>query len=96
LVFLACFNSAVLLFEFATAKTAQMVREAADLQALAAERGDPCLDPSAHPDLLVMPQLTPQLYYVAVDRYGDPVAGLPVRDQADFNAARANVRKAGC
>jgi hypothetical protein len=43
-----------------------------------------------------MPQLTPQLYYGAVDRYGDPVAGLPVRDQGDFNAARANVRKAGC
>lgn len=96
LVFLACFNSAVLLFAFAAARTVQMEREAADLQALAAERGDICLIPGVSPDPLVMPQLTPALYYHAVDHYGDPVAGLQRRDQADFNAARANVRRAGC
>jgi len=95
-LFLACFNSAVLLFEFSVAKTAQMERAVADLQALAAERGDPCLDPNGHSDLLVMPQVTARLYYRAVDRYGDPVAGIPVRDQSDFEAARANLRKAGC
>ncbi|HKB18429.1 MAG TPA: hypothetical protein VKF28_05295 [Candidatus Dormibacteraeota bacterium] len=95
-LFLAGFNSAVLLFEFTVAKTAQMERAAADLQALAAERGDPCLDPSGYADPLVMPQVTPPLYYRAVDRYGDPVAGLPVHDKADFEAARANLRKAAC
>jgi len=95
-LFLACFNSAVLLFEFSVAKTAQMERAVADLQALAAERGDPCLDPDGHSDLLVMPQVTARLYYRAVDRYGDPVAGIPVHDQSDFEAARANLRKAGC
>ena len=45
---------------------------------------------------LVMPQVTPPAYYRAVDRYGDPVAGLPVRDKGDFEAARAHLRKAGC
>ena len=95
-LFLACFNSAVLLFEFSVAKTAQMERAVADLQALAAERGDPCLDPDGHSDLLVMPQVTARLYYRAVDLYGDPVAGIPVHDQSDFEAARANLRKAGC
>jgi hypothetical protein len=96
LLFLACFNSAVLLFEFAAAKTAQMERERADLQALNAERGDICLDPNAHPDLLVMPQLTARLYYLAVDLYGRPDATLPVRDRADFEAAKASLRRAGC
>ena len=47
-------------------------------------------------DLLVMPQVTARLYYRAVDLYGDPVAGIPVHDQSDFEAARANLRKAGC
>jgi hypothetical protein len=95
-LFLACFNSGILLFEFAAAKTLQMQRQVADLQALAAERGDPCLDPTAHADLLVMPQVTPPAYYRAIDRYGDPVAGLQVRDKADFEAARAHLRKPGC
>ena len=95
-LFLACFNSGVLLFAYATAKSQQMERQVADLQALAAERADPCLDGTAHADLLVMPQLTPPAYYRAVGRYGDPVAGLPVRDKADFEAARAKLRKAGC
>jgi len=95
-LFLACFNSAVLLFAYASAKAQQMEREVADLQALAAERGDPCLDPAAYADRLVMPQLTPPAYYRAVERFGDPVSGLPVRDKADFEAARARLRKAGC
>ena len=46
--------------------------------------------------LLVVPQLTPSAYYRAVARYGDPVAGLPVRDKADFEAARAKLHRAGC
>ena len=96
LMFLACFNSAGLLFAYATAKSQQMERQVADLQALAAERGDPCLDLTAHADLLVVPQLTPSAYYRAVARYGDPVAGLPVRDKADFEAARAKLHRAGC
>jgi hypothetical protein len=96
-LFLACFNSGVLLFTFAAAKTVQMQRQVADLQALAAERGDPCLNPSAAVDLLVMPQLTsPTLYYRAVDRYGDPAGSLPVVDQSDFDQARANLRTVGC
>ncbi len=95
-LFLACFNSSILLFEFAAAKTLQMERAVADLQALAAERGDPCLDPSGHADLLVMPDVLPPAYYRAVDRFGDPIAGLPVRDRVDFEAARANLRKAAC
>jgi hypothetical protein len=95
LLFLACFNSAVLLFEFAAARTVQMEREQADLQALAAERSDPCLDPDAHPDLLVMPQLTARLYYVALEHYADP-GSAGARDQADFDAARAALRRANC
>ncbi|OLB93083.1 MAG: hypothetical protein AUI15_19335 [Actinobacteria bacterium 13_2_20CM_2_66_6] len=95
-LFLACFNSGILLFEFTAAKTVQMQRQVADLQAMAAERSDPCLDRGAHADPLVMPQVTPPAYYRAVDRYGDPVAGLPVRDKGDFEAARAHLRKAGC
>src|SRR4029077_5400649 len=56
-VFLACFNSGVLLYAYSAAKTEQMLREAADLQALGAERGDTCLDPKAAVDPLVMPQV---------------------------------------
>src|SRR5205807_1270476 len=41
-VFLACFNSGALLFEFAAAKTAQMQREGADLQALDYARDTAC------------------------------------------------------
>jgi hypothetical protein len=96
LAFLACFNSAVVLVEFASAKTLQMQRAVADLQALAAARDDPCLDATAKVDLLVMPDVLPPAYYRAIDRYGDPVAGKPVRDKGDFDVARANLRKAGC
>jgi len=96
-LFLACFASAVLLFSFAAAKGAQMQREVADLQALASERSDPCLSPSGTADALVMPQVNdPATYYRATDRYGDPVAGLPVADRADFDRARHNLARAGC
>jgi hypothetical protein len=96
-LFLACFNSGVLLFTYAAGKTVQMQRQVADLQALAAQRGDPCLNPNGAVDLLVMPQVRiPALYYRAVDRYGDPVASLPVVDQADFDRARANLPTPGC
>jgi hypothetical protein len=95
-LFLASFNNAVVLYEFGLAKTVQMQRAVADLQALAVERTDPCLDETGKVDLLVMPEVLPSAYYRAVDRYGDPVAGVPVQDRADFEAARANLRKAGC
>jgi len=97
LLFIACFNSAALLFELGTAKAAQMQRQMADLQALAAERSDPCLNPGGAVDPLVMPDETnPALYYRAIDRYGDPAAGFSVSDRASFDQARANLRKAGC
>jgi hypothetical protein len=96
-LFLACFNSSVLLFTYAVAKGAQMQRETADLQALAAERSDPCLDPGARVDALVMPQVDrPAAYYRATDRYGNPVAGQAITDRADFDRARANLQRAGC
>jgi hypothetical protein len=96
-LFLACFNSGVILFEFAAAKTVQMQRQIADLQALAAERSDPCLDPNGAVDPLVMPvETSPAVYYRAIDRYGDPSAGLPIVDQADFATARANLQTLGC
>ena len=96
-LFLACFNSGVLLFEFTAAKAIQMQRQVADLQALAAVRSDPCLDPNGAVDPLVMPVETiPALYYRAVDRYGDPAASLPVVDKTDFDQARANLLKPGC
>jgi hypothetical protein len=96
-LFLACFNSGVLLFAYAAAKTAQMERQVADLQALAAVRGDRCLDPNGAADLLVMPvETNPAHYYRAVDRYGDPAASMPVVDRPDFDKARANLLTPGC
>jgi hypothetical protein len=95
-VFLACFNSGVLLYAYSAAKTEQMLREAADLQALAVERNDPCLNPNGAVDSLVMPQVTsPAAYYRAVQRYGDPAAGAAVRGP-DFERARANLLQPGC
>jgi hypothetical protein len=96
-LFLACFSSALLLFTFAAAKGAQMQRAVADLQALASERSDPCLSPDGTADALVMPQVDhPATYYRATDRYGDPVAGQPVTDRADFDRARLNLVRPGC
>jgi hypothetical protein len=96
-VFLACFSSSVLLYSWALAKTVQMQREAADLQALAAVRGNPCLDPNGVVDQLVMPQVTsPAAYYRAVDRYGDPASGTSQAQGSDFDRARTNLLKPGC
>jgi hypothetical protein len=96
-LFLACFSSAVLLLSFAAAKGAQMQRAVADLQALAFERSDPCLSSRASVDAFVMPQVTdPAAYYRATDRYGDPVAGQPVTDRADYDRARRNLVRPGC
>jgi hypothetical protein len=96
-LFLACFNSALLLFTFSAAKGVQMQRQVADLQALASERSDPCLNPDATADALVMPQVNdPAVYYRATDRYGDPVAGIPVTDRFDFDRARRNLIRPGC
>ena len=95
--FLACFNSAVLLLSFGLARTVLMERQVADFYALAAERGDPCLDPNGAVDLFVMPVETqPSLYYRAVDLYGDPIAGMPLTDHASYAAGVARLRKAGC
>jgi hypothetical protein len=96
-LFLACFSSSVLLFSFASAKGVQMQREAADLQALAAERSDPCLNPDASVDKLVMPQVDrPAAYYRATDHYGDPVAGEAVGVRGYFDRARNNLMRPGC
>ncbi len=96
-LFLACFNSSVLLSAYAFAKSAQMGREVADFQALAAERGDPCLRPNAAVDPLLIPPLTDALvYYRAIDRYGDPSAGLPITDHVDFDRARSNLVSGSC
>src|SRR5260370_2087515 len=96
-VVLACFNSGVRLYAASAAQTEQMLRQAADLQALAAERTDPCLNPNGVVDPLVMPQVTsPAAYYRAVDLYGDPVAGMPAIRGADFDKAGGNLVKPGC
>jgi hypothetical protein len=96
-LFLACFNSSVLLVEWATAKAQLMQREIADLQALAVERADPCLNPAGFADRLVMPQVDkPPVYYRAADRYGDPTAGLSITDRADFDRARRNLVRSDC
>jgi hypothetical protein len=96
-LFLACFSSGVLLFEYAVAKGVQMQREMADLQALSAERSDPCLNPGAQVDPLVMPQVNrPPVYYRAVDRYGDPAASPPVVDRAAYQTARLRLVRPGC
>jgi hypothetical protein len=94
IVFLATFNSAVVLVEYTAAKTVQMQRQVADLQAYASARSDGCVQPNTLADPLVMPYAgTPAAYYRAVDRYGDPVAGLAVTDKADYEVARRNL---GC
>ena len=96
-LFLACFNSSVLLWAYGTAKAELMQREVADLQALAAERSNPCLDPAGFADRLVMPQVnTPARYYRSVDRYGDPAAGRPVTHRKDFDRARSNLTRSDC
>ena len=96
-VFLACFNSGALLFEFAAAKTAQMQREGADLQALDYARDTACASAPQGVDPLVMPQVTSaDLYYRAVDRYGDPAPPLPVTDFEDYRRALVNLQRPPC
>jgi hypothetical protein len=94
--FLAVFNNAVVLYEFGVAKTVQMQRATADLQALATMRNDPCLDPSAQVDPGVMPDVRPAVYYRAVDRYGEPAPPKRVAGGADYDNAVRNIRKPGC
>lgn len=95
--FLICFNSAVLLVAFATARIVVMERQVADYYALAAERNDPCLDPHGAVDLLVMPVETePAPYYRAIDRYGDPAAGRPLDDRGAYESGIQRLRKPGC
>ena len=96
-LYLACFSSAVLFYSFAIARPFVMERQVADYYALAAERNDACLNPSAPVDRLVMPSVTrPELYYRAVDLFGDPRDGLALHDRASYEAAVANLRKPGC
>jgi hypothetical protein len=96
-LFLACFNSGVLLWAYGTAKAELMQREVADLQALAAERSNPCLDPAGFADRLVMPQvINPAHYYRAIDRFGDPVASRPVTRRGDFDRAKGNLTRSDC
>jgi len=96
-VFLACFNSGAVLVEYAAAKSAQMQRVVADLDALNEMRGDPCLDPNGQVDPLVMPyEGSPALYYRAVDRYGNPGTPPPPGDQEDFAGALLRLRKPNC
>ena len=96
-IFLAWFSSSALLYTFVTAKTLQMQQQVADLQALAAVRGNPCLNPAGAVDPLVMPpETSPAIYYRAIDLYGDPSASLPLVDRADFDRARANLLTPGC
>jgi hypothetical protein len=96
-LFLAVFNSAVLLFAFATARTVVMDRQVADYYALAAERGDPCLNADGAVDLLVMPsERHPAEYYRAIDTFGDPIHGTRLIDHAAYEAGVRNLRKAGC
>ena len=94
-VFLAAFNSSVLMFEYTTAKTVQMKREQSDLYALAFERDQQCLDLNASVDPLVMPQVNrPALYYRAIDRFGSPVRG-GTAGNADFKNATTKLCKPG-
>jgi hypothetical protein len=96
-LFFAFISNSVLLETSASARALLMQRQIADLQALAAERDDPCIDPNGAADPIVMPVETrPALYYRAVDLYGDPSRSLPIVDQGDFDQARANLRTPGC
>ena len=96
-LFLACFSSSVLFYSFAIARPFVMERQVADYYALDALRGDPCLDPGAAVDPLVMPSVSaPAQYYAAVDRFGDPRRGHQLHDVGSYDAAIANLRKAGC
>ena len=59
---------------------------------------DPCLDPNGAVDPLVMPvETNPAAYYRAIDRYGDPSAGLPIGRSGRLRPGRARQPAApGC
>ena len=96
-VLLACVSSSVLLYTSADVRTLTMKTQIADLQALAAERSDRCLSPTGAVDPVVMPPETnPAAYYRAIDKYGDPSAGLPMTDRADFDLGKTNLQTPGC
>jgi hypothetical protein len=96
-LFLACFSSAVLLYSFAIARPFVMERQVADYYALDAMRSDPCLDPNGAVDPFVMPSvIQPGPYYRAIDLFGDPKAGHPLRDLSSYHSAVANLRRSGC
>jgi hypothetical protein len=94
-LFLATFNSSVLLFEYTVAKTAQMDRERQDLYALAYVRTVPCVSVTGSVDPLVMPQVrNPLQYWAAVDRFGSPTPDADrhfttqsVLDSSDYRTA---------
>ena len=96
-LFLACFSSAVLFYSFAIARPVVMERQVADYYALSSVRHDPCLNPDAAVDRLVMPSVgRPALYYRAIELYGDPRDGLALRDRASYGLAVANLRRPDC
>jgi hypothetical protein len=96
-VLVACASNSVVLYAAAGDRTNIMKTQVADLQALAAERSDHCLNPDGAVDPLVMPaEADPALYYRAIDKYGDPSAGQPVTDRADFERAKTNLQTPGC
>jgi hypothetical protein len=41
-------------------------------------------------------ETSPALYYRAIDRYGDPSAGLPVVDRLSFDQGRTNLMTPVC
>jgi hypothetical protein len=101
LLFLACFNNAVLLVGWSAAKTVQMQREDADLYALQLVRNQPCRKASGAVDPLVMPQVNrPDVYYRAIDRFGSPpqhlVFAVGGPQDADLTRALDNLSRKGC
>lgn len=99
-LFLACFNNAVLLVAYSAAKTQQMQREDADVYALQLARNNQCLDPNGAVDPLVMPQVNrPDAYYRAIDRFGSPPQPLTfnaANPSPDLAKALGNLLRKGC
>jgi hypothetical protein len=101
-LFLACFSNAVVLTEYAAAKTVQMQREDVDLYALELVRNHPCLDPNGAVDPFVMPQVNrPDAYYRAIDRFGAPPQPLTfpagaTDGSSDLTRALTNLLRKGC
>jgi hypothetical protein len=96
LVSLVCLGNIAALAQNMAGRQTLMQQAAADFQALDAERHDPCLNPDAEVDSIVMTRVTPPLYYSAVDRYGDPAAALPIAPPAGHDTAIRNLRQPHC